>query len=107
MRRSASERRAALEEKKKQIEAELAALSARERAAVRKKDTRRKIIIGAAVLAHAELDSAFAIRLREVVNLAVQRPVDREVIADLLSPSADRPLSSPGATRLGSAADNG
>ena len=60
------------------------ALSAREREAERKLDTRRKIIVGAAVLAHAELDPNFAETLRHVLGQAVQRPIDRQAVADLL-----------------------
>ena len=84
VRRSASERIALLAEKKRLIEAELASLTAREREAERKRDTRRKIIIGAAVLAHTEVDPQFIVTLRHVLNRAVQRPADRETIADLL-----------------------
>ena len=91
VRRSASERIALLAEKKRLIEAELASLTAREREAERKRDTRRKIIIGAAVLAHTEIDPQFIVTLRHVLNRAVQRPADRETIADLLRGEAETP----------------
>lgn len=83
-RKSAAERIAELESRKKQIEAQLASLEAREREAARKRETRRKVVVGAAVLAHAELDPGFASLLRDVLAKAVQRPVDQKVIADLL-----------------------
>ncbi len=54
----------------------------------RKLDARRKIIVGAAVLAHAEIDPGFADKLRAVLDLAVTRPVDRAAIADLLPGTA-------------------
>lgn len=84
VRRTTSERMHTLEERKRQIEAQLHALSAREREGERKLDTRRKIIVGAAVLAHAELDPNFAETLRHVLGQAVQRPIDRQAVADLL-----------------------
>lgn len=90
-RKTSEERIAALEARKKQIEAQLASLEARERDAARKRETRRKVIVGAAVLAHSEIDDAFATILREVLAKAVQRPADQQAIADLLglvAPSA-------------------
>ncbi len=86
VRRSPSERIAALEARKRQIEAQLAALTAREKQAARRRDARRKIIVGAAVLAHAEIDGRFAALLLDVLRRAVQRPADQLSIADLLNP---------------------
>jgi hypothetical protein len=91
VRRTASERIALLAEKKKHIEAELASLAAREREAERKRETRRKVIVGAAVLAHTDVDPEFLVTLRHVLNRAVQRPADRETIADLLGGEAEEP----------------
>lgn len=79
-----SVRIAELEERKKQIEAKLATLTARNKVASRKRDTRRKVIVGAAVLAHAERDAEFAKQLQRVLTLAVMRDGDRQAIADLL-----------------------
>ena len=79
---------AALEARKKQIEAQLANLAAKNKDAARKLETRRKVIVGAAVLAHAEIDDPFATLLREVLAKAVQRPADLRDIADLLQPPA-------------------
>lgn len=84
VRKSSSERIAELAERKKQIEAKLASLAARERQDARKRDTRRKVVVGAAVLAHAELDEQFAAALRDALAKAVLRPADREAVADLL-----------------------
>jgi len=84
VRRSPTERMALLEARKKEIAAQLAALSARQREADRKRDTRRKVIVGAAVLAHAEIDASFAADLQAILAKAVQRPADRKTIQDLL-----------------------
>ena len=51
----------------------------------RKLDTRRKIIVGSAVLAHAEIDPAFATELRSILAKAVTRDQDKTVIPDLLT----------------------
>lgn len=90
-RKSSSERIAQLEERKKQLEAKLADLNARERAAERKRNTRRKIIVGGAMLAHTIQDAAFAATLREILDEAVQRPAERAAIADLLPPITSSP----------------
>ena len=90
-RKSSSERIALLEERKKQLEAKLSDLNARERMAARKRETRRKIIVGGAVLAHAGQDSAFTETLREILDEAVQRPAERAAIADLLPPITSSP----------------
>ena len=79
-----SARRMILLRRKMQTENQLAAMDAREVVAKRKLANRRKIIIGAAVLAHAKIDPSFAAKLQEVLSLAVTRPGDREAIADQL-----------------------
>lgn len=79
-----SDRIAALERKQAQIAERLKALTAQETARARKEDTRRKIVIGAAVIAHAEIDEEFAKQLRAVLAKAVTRAVDRKLVADLL-----------------------
>lgn len=50
VRKTVEERKAVLEEKKAQIEAELKAISAREAAARRKLETRKKILLGSLML---------------------------------------------------------
>jgi hypothetical protein len=74
----------ALKKKQAQIKAQIAAVEAKQKAAERKRDTRRKIIVGSAVLAHATLHPAFAVALKEVLKLAVVRDSDRATIQDLL-----------------------
>jgi hypothetical protein len=84
LRRSAAERVAWLRQRKARIENQLAAIEARDRAAARKRDTRRKIIVGAAALTHAERDPGFRDALKAALRSAVSRPVDQAAIADLV-----------------------
>ena len=51
----------------------------------RKRDAQRKTIVGAAALAHAEIDPGFRAALRVALRAAVTRDVDKAVIPDLLS----------------------
>ena len=81
-RKSLAERIAALKAEEKQTQARLAALVAKQKTEDRKRDTRRKIVIGGAVLAHAALHPAFADALRDVLRAAVTRDMDRAVLAD-------------------------
>ena len=74
----------ALKKKQEQLKAQIAALEAQEKEAERKRDTRRKIIVGGAVLAHAALHPSFGAELRAVLKTAVLRDSDRETIQDLL-----------------------
>jgi len=75
-----------LKKRKEEIERQLKALEESEKQAARKRETRQKIIVGAAVLAHAAKDAAFAKTLREVLAVAVVEERNRAVIADLLNP---------------------
>jgi hypothetical protein len=92
-RRTRAELIAALKEAEEQKRQRRLALEAQEKQAARKLDTRRKIVTGAAVLAHAALDASFAAALRDVLDRAVLKPADRELLADLL-----RPASAPNGT---------
>ena len=75
---------AALKQKEQQLKAKIAALEARQKTADRKKDARRKIVVGGAVLAHAALHPAFADELKAILKVAVTRDSDRETIGDIL-----------------------
>jgi len=86
-RKSVDQKLADLTKRQQQLEAQRLALLASKKTADRKTDTRRKIIVGAAVLTHAELSPQFSVVLRDILSVAVQRDLDRRVIADLL----DRP----------------
>ena len=66
---NASDKKAALEQKRKQIEAQLKNLSAREKAETRKNDTRRKVVAGAIALEHLEkhASGSWAAEFRELL----------------------------------------
>jgi hypothetical protein len=99
------------EEQKRQEEsrAALADLKARARLLDRKLDTRRKIILGAAVQAHAKLDARFREELRRAVLAAISRPQDRAVLPEFFPEPAPapappaRPLKAPGEPPQGAA----
>jgi len=78
-----------LRKRKQEIEQQMRALEAREKEEGRKRDTRRKIIVGAAVLAHASLDADFALQLRSVLKKAVTEERNLAVIADLIGGVTD------------------
>jgi hypothetical protein len=94
-RRSRAEQIAALKEAEEQKRRRRLQLEAKEKLDQRKLDTRRKIVTGAAVLAHADLHPEFAAALRSALDKAVTKPADRELLADLLRPgSAPKDTSS-------------
>ena len=92
-RKSLDERLAELNETQAQLQARRQALLNEKKAQDRKQDARRKIIVGAAVLAHAELHPVFAAQLREVLEIAVTRSIDRVAIRDLLRPTSSESAS--------------
>ena len=77
-----------LKAKKEKLAERLTALEAKAKTVDRKRDTRRKIIIGGAVLAAVERDRAIASTVRHFLAANVTRAKDREAIADLLAPPA-------------------
>jgi hypothetical protein len=81
-----SDRIAALKSRKEQLASKLTRLEAKDRADKRKLDTRRQIIVGAAVIAQFEKDPAFARIVARVFSTSVERQQDRVAIADLLTP---------------------
>ena len=76
------------EKKSEQIKARMAELKARQKAEDRKKDAHRKIVVGAAVMAHIKIDPQFRKEVREALDKAVTEPKNRNVIPDLLSEQA-------------------
>lgn len=93
-RKTLEDRLAELAEQQAQLEARRLALLNEKKSTDRKRDARRKIIVGAAVLAHAELHPAFADELRKVLGVAVTRHIDRAAIRDLLpSPGVTSPAA--------------
>ncbi|MEL6418316.1 MAG: mobilization protein [Pseudomonadota bacterium] len=71
---------AELADKEAQIKAKRADLRARQQAEDRKRDTRRKIVVGAVVMEHAEHDPQFMELLAHVLDRHVIRDTDRELL---------------------------
>jgi hypothetical protein len=93
-RKSVDEKLSELIKQKQQLEARRLTLLASKKSADEKLDTRRKIIVGTAVLAHAGLDPNFSSVLRGILSAAVERDIDRRAIADLLdSPQTSSPVT--------------
>jgi hypothetical protein len=90
-----SERKAKLLAKQEKLKNQLNALEQREKQDNRKRDTRRKIVVGGAILAAIEKNDGLAAMVRTVLAAYVGRAQDRDVIADLLQPSAPASAPSP------------
>jgi hypothetical protein len=76
------------QKKSERAKARIAELKGQERAGERKRDSHRKIVVGAAVIAHIRIDPQFRKELREALNKAVTDPKHRAVIPDLLDEQA-------------------
>jgi len=87
-RKSIDELIAEEQKKSEEARARIAELKARQRAEDRKKDSHRKIVVGAAAMAHIKIDAQFRKALREALNKAVTDPRHRAVIPDLLDEKA-------------------
>jgi hypothetical protein len=87
------DRIAQIKAKEDQLAARRLTLEARVKGQARKLDTRRKIVVGGAVLFAIEKDADLAVRVRRLLAQHVGRPIDRQVIADLLPPSPASPNS--------------
>lgn len=84
IRKTDDEKLAELRRQRKQLDARMAKLAAKQKSQARKQDARRKIIVGAAALAHAEVDPRFREALRAALRAGVTREIDREVVQDLI-----------------------
>ena len=80
MRRTPEERISELEKQRDQINARLQKERTKFSAQKRKDDTRRKIIVGAALLAHAEHDDTVKAQLWRILDQHVTRPQDRTLL---------------------------
>lgn len=78
-RRTEEEKLAALSAKRKAIEAQIQAVTARQKERVRKDDTRRKILAGAVILAEAEKTPAAKQRFMALLDQHLVRDIDRAV----------------------------
>ncbi len=63
-----------------QLKARKSKIKARQRQAEKRRDTQRKIVIGATLIAHAELHPEWREHLWKILNENVQRPYDRELL---------------------------
>jgi hypothetical protein len=88
---------ASLHEKMRQLQAQAAAIEARQKEQDRKNDTRRKVIAGALALEHAtaNADSGFAATLNRLLNEYVKRPSDRALFPDLPEDSGNQETPTP------------
>jgi len=100
-----SDQIAAVIARKATLDVRLNRLEARAKQEDRKRDTRRKIVVGAAVLAALDKDPELDRAVRRLLAVYVLRENDRDVIADLLAPSpapaAVQPVAQPDADSSG------
>lgn len=95
------EQLAKLKAKREQLDARMSKLAQQAKDENRKRDARRKIIVGGAILAYMEKDESFARAVRSILGAYVGRPKDKEVIEDLLNeltkpaPAAPAPDAAP------------
>ena len=82
-----TDRLSRLQQRKAEIERQIAAAESEAKAAARKRDTRRKIIIGGAVLAALADSPGLAAMVKTVLAQRVTRAADRAAVADLLDAS--------------------
>lgn len=83
---SDEERLKRLQQRKDQLSAQLAALEARARQAEKKRDDRRKILLGALVLVDLPERPELRAYVAERLPAFLTRPMDKELFADLLAP---------------------
>ena len=83
--------RDALLEKRRQIEAQIKALDARDREQRRKDETRRKIILGGLVMAEMDTDPALHATIRKLIEEKAAEK-DRTILTDWLASVAARPM---------------
>jgi hypothetical protein len=87
-RKTTEELIAVQQKKSEQVKARIAELKGQQKAAERKRDSHRKIVVGAGVMAHIKIDPQFRKVLRDALNKAVTDPKHRAVIPDLLDEQA-------------------
>lgn len=89
MARKTTEELIAEEQKRaEQVRARMSELKSRQKIEERKRDSHRKIVVGAAVMAHIRIDPRFRKAVQEALNKAVPDPKHRAVIPDLLDEKA-------------------
>lgn len=81
-----------LTKRRDQITAQIQALKAREQAEERKRDTRRKILIGAAVLERVKSGKWPEERLLAMMDEFLTKELDRQLFGLLPKPATDKPV---------------
>jgi hypothetical protein len=76
-----------LKAQRQKLAARQSALEAKAKQEDRKRDTKRKIVVGGAMLAAIEHEPALASEVGRVLARFVTRDQDRSAVADLLAPS--------------------
>lgn len=84
-----AERIAKLKKRRESLTAELNTLAAKAKKEARRNETRRKIVVGAAVLAAMERDPGLAPQLGRLLRRFVTRDHDKAVVADLMGAFPD------------------
>ena len=84
-RKTPEEQKAELLRKKAQLEERLKAIDAKESAQKRKDDTRRKILVGAICLAHAEHKPEFREWLAGTLRKTLSKPAEIALFADWMA----------------------
>ena len=84
-RKTPEEQKAELLKKKAQLEERLKAIDAKESAQKRKDDTRRKILVGALCLTHAEHKPEFKEWLAATLKKTLEKPADIALFTDWLA----------------------
>ena len=80
MRKTPEEKLAEIEEASQRLKAQKQAIKAQLRSKTRKEDTRRKVIVGSVVLAHAEHDPEFEELLWTILKNRTIRETDRKFL---------------------------
>jgi len=88
VRQSTSELIADEEKKGERLKARMAELKDRQRVESRRRDTYRKIVAGAGIMAHIKIDPRFRKAVQDALNKAVPGPKHRGAIPDLLDEQA-------------------
>ena len=89
--KNVKERIARIKQQREALAQRLNTLEQKSKSESRKRDTRRKIIVGGAIIAQMEKDAGFAATVRQLLAQSVGRQNDREAIADLLGPPPASP----------------
>lgn len=80
-----ADRIAALKEQKEQLNVRLNTLEAKAKAEERKRETRRKIIVGGVVLAAIKADPSLAGTIKRLVRIGVTKDNDKDVLRDFFA----------------------